>query len=221
MDDKYKQAIENENNIYKEMKKTLLIPKECSTGMQGLDRALDWLCIGSETILDFGCGNGTMLFLCAHRGVKKLYGIDLAEEGINCAKLRKKMMDKGEYYFKVGSLELLQRIENNKIDGIVLSNILDNMYPGDVTLLLAECARILKGHGKVMVKLNPFITEKQIMEWKMKKIGKDVYDDGFILWNRSTVEWVRELETKFRIVDVYEFNISESEQINRIILMEK
>lgn len=166
MNDKYKKAIENENNIYKEMKKTVSVPKGCSTGMQEFDRALDWLCLGSETILDFGCGNGTMLFLCARRGVKRLYGIDLAEEGINCAELRKKMMDKGEYYFAVGSQELLQRIEDNKIDGIVLSNILDNMYPGDVTLLLAECARILKVHGKIILFT---FAKPQFVELKSRK----------------------------------------------------
>jgi len=29
-----------------------------SIGHEDVDRALDWLCQGSDTILDFGCGNG-------------------------------------------------------------------------------------------------------------------------------------------------------------------
>lgn len=221
MDEKYQKAIEAENNVYLKMKEGLSIPKGKSTGWGKFDMALDWLCTGTESILDFGCGNGTLLFICANRGTKRHYGIDLAREGIACADLRAKMMDKGEYYFEVGSIEALHILEDKCVDAILLSNILDNMYPDDVKLLLSECNRILKDNGKILIKLNPFITDEQIKEWNMKELQKNVYDDGFILWNRKTSEWVEELSSIFKIVDEYEFLIPEAELVNRIILVEK
>lgn len=139
MDKKYQNAIEAENSIYLKMKDGLSIPKGITTGWKQFDKALDWLSTGTETILDFGCGNGSLLFLCANRGTKRHYGIDLACEGIACANIRSKMMYKGEYHFNVGSIELLHKFEDKSVDGIILSNILDNMYPDDVKVLLSEC----------------------------------------------------------------------------------
>ena len=221
MDIKYQKAIEAENNIYLKMKEELSVPKGISTGWQLFDKALDWLCDGTETVLDFGCGNGSLLFLCANRGTKKHYGIDLASEGISCANLRAKRMDKGEYCFDVGSIEKLHKRGDKSIDGIILSNILDNMYPKDVKILLSECNRILKENGKILIKLNPFITDEQVEEWNMKELQKDVYDDGFILWNRKTSEWIEDLSSIYKIVDEYEFFIPEAKQVNRIILLGK
>lgn len=38
--------------------------------------------------------------------------------------------------------------------------------------------RILVNNGKILVKLNPFITDEQVKEWNMKELDKNVYDDG-------------------------------------------
>lgn len=79
--------------------------------------------------------------------------------------------------------------------------------------------RILVNNGKILVKLNPFITDEQVKEWNMKVLDKNVYDDGFILWNRETNEWIEELSFIFKIEDAYDFFIPEAEQVNRIILL--
>ncbi|WMJ90140.1 class I SAM-dependent methyltransferase [Anaerocolumna sp. MB42-C2] len=219
MNKKYEKAIDTENNIYMKTRGNLSVPKTESTGWKQFDKAIDWLCYGTENILDFGCGNGSLLFLCAIRGTKKHYGIDLASEGISCAKMRANMMEKGEYQFKNGSTELIRELKDKSMDGIILSNIIDNMYPDDVRELLTECKRILTDKGRVLVKLNPFITKEQIIEWNMKELDKDLYDDGFILWNRPTDEWRGELNSIFTINDEYEFLIPEAEQVNRIFLL--
>lgn len=219
MNRKYKKAIDAENNIYMKMRGNLSVPKTESTGWKLFDKAIDWLCYETENILDFGCGNGSLLFLCAMRGTKKHYGIDLASEGISCAKMRANMMDKGEYQFESGSTELIHELKDKSMDGIILSNIIDNMYPDDVKELLTECKRILKDKGRVLIKLNQFITKELIIEWNMKELDKDLYDDGFILWNRPTDEWRDELNSIFTINDEYEFLIPEAEQVNRIFLL--
>lgn len=219
MNSRYKKSMENEGKIYKEIKGDLSVPQGNSTGWEELDKALDWLCDGTSYVLDFGCGIGTMLFLCANRGTKKHIGIDLSVEGIECAEICSNMMNNGEYQFHVGSVEQLRSIEDKSVDAIILSNIIDNLYPEDARIVLLECSRILKTNGKILVKLNPYITPEQIWEWKMIELEKDVYDDGFILWNRNTEDWKNELNNHFRIVDYYEFYVPQAEQVNRVFLL--
>ncbi len=221
MDKKYEKAIEAENKIYTNMKDIISIPQKKDTECDDLNKVLDWLCDGTETVLDFGCGSGTLLFMCANRGTKQHYGIDLASEGIAYANSRARLMTKGEYHFSVGSIEELYIIEDSCMDGIILSNIIDNMYPEDVHLLLKECKRILKDKGKMFIKLNPFISDEQIAEWNLKEIETGVYDDGFILWNRKTKEWIDDLSPFFEVVNEYEFFIPQVEQVNRIFLLIK
>ncbi|WP_455714700.1 class I SAM-dependent methyltransferase [Anaerosporobacter sp.] len=221
MNNQYEKAIEAENNIYRERQKQLSVPNSVSTGWEQLDKALDWLCDGTDCILDFGCGIGSLLFFCAKRGTKNHFGIDFAVEGIKCAKLRSDLMDTGEYRFYVGSLEQLQKFEDNCMDAIILSNVIDNMYPVDGRAILKECKRILKTNGKLMIKLNPYLTNEQLQKMTYKELEQDVYDDGFILWNRKTTDWEKELCILFTILDKYEFYIPELEQVNRIFLLSK
>lgn len=216
---RYEKSMKQENNFYNELKENISVPKSCLTGWNELDDALDWLCHGERVILDFGCGSGTLLFLCAYRGATKLIGIDLAEEGIAYAKQRSNLMTMGNYQFQVGSIEQLKRIETASIDGIILSNILDNIFPEDSRSLIRECQRILKSEGKLLIKLNPYLTEDQIKEWEMKELAKDLYDDGCILWNRTTEEWEDELKQSFVIERSLEFIIPEADMVNRLFLL--
>ncbi len=41
------------------------VPNAAASGNDVLDKAIEWLCNGTNRVLDFGCGNGVMLFLCA------------------------------------------------------------------------------------------------------------------------------------------------------------
>ena len=49
-------------------------PKQAATGNTEFDRALKWLCQDTSSLLDFGCGNGSCLLICALLGIRK--GID-------------------------------------------------------------------------------------------------------------------------------------------------
>ncbi|MDD6794674.1 MAG: class I SAM-dependent methyltransferase [Clostridiaceae bacterium] len=219
MDKKYEKSMETENKIFKEMQENITVPDGTSSGFEGLDKALDWLCDGSESILDFGCGSGTLLFLCANRGTKEHIGIDLAVEGISFAKKRCEIMKNGHYSFIAGSIDALKNTADNSVDGIIVSNVIDNMYPDDARSALKEFKRILKLNGKVMIKLNPYLTKDELAEFK--ELEKDVYDDGLILWNRKTEEWQKELRQQFKIVDNYEFTIPQVKQVNRVFKLVK
>jgi arsenite methyltransferase len=104
---------------------------------------------------------------------------------------------------------------------VILSNILDNLYPQDVYLVLQEVNRILKVNGKVLVKLNPFITEPQIEEWQFKIIADDLLDDGFILLNKTTNEWEEILTSYFSIHNYSEIVFPKQAQMNRLFLLLK
>ena len=197
------------------------IPSGISSGSATFDEAIGWLTNGSERVLDFGCGNGIMLFYCALSGTKSHLGIDLSEQAIATARRKAANMPCGSFEFRQGGLESLAKIPDDSFDAVILSNIIDNLYPEDAMLLLHECARILNENGKMLVKLNPFLTQEQIREWKIKTISGNLLDDGLLLWNQTTDQWRVFLQECFSIVREDEVYYPEHDQTNRIFCLTK
>ena len=162
-----------------------------------------------------------MLFLCAINGTKYNIGIDLSEKGIESAQIRAKQMIKGEFHFIQGSIDVLKNIDSSSFDAVILSNIIDNLYPDDAEALVKEVERVLKDNGKVLVKLNPYITTEQIVEWDIKVIKDNLLDDGLILLNNSTDEWKNFFERKFIINQYEEIYYPEYNQTNRMFWLIK
>jgi ubiquinone/menaquinone biosynthesis C-methylase UbiE len=107
--------------------------------------------------------------------------------------------------FTTGGVEKLEATVDQAFDGIILSNIIDNLLPQDTIIVLTETRRILKPGGKVLVKLNPYLTDNQIMGWNIKIIEKNFLDDRLYLWNQSTEEWTELLEKYFSILNTKKF----------------
>ncbi len=127
----------------------------------------------------------------------------------------------GSFLFHQGGVEALSPFSEASFDAIILSNILDNLYPEDAMLLLDECARILKTGGKVLVKLNSYLSQEQISEWKIKTIAGNLLDDGLLLWNNSTEHWREILTGHFVIEREGEVYYKEHEQTNRLFYLLK
>ena len=197
------------------------LPKEATTGNDALDQALFRLCEGSQRVLDFGCGNGSMVFFCAQNGTSEHIGIDLSGEAILCAKRKAEHMQRGTFSFLQGGVELLSSISDASIDAVILSNIIDNLYPEDAAILIDECARILKSAGRMLVKLNPYLTKEQIAEWSIKEISGNLLDDGLLLWNNTTEEWRAFFSSRFTILRECEVYFPEHEQTNRLFCLTK
>ena len=219
MNNRYEKCKQQWNEIFQKCK--ISVPSNPNTGNKLIDEGLDWLCENRSIVLDFGCGSGSYLFYCALRGTKKHIGIDLSEEAINLANKRKDLMDKGEFEFFVGDVKQLEKIENETIESIIISNTIDNLYPEDAIYLMEQVKRILKKNGKVFLKLNPFITNEQIKEYNIKVIDGNLLDDGFILWNNTTEEWSNFFKEYLLIFDFYEVYYPEYNQINRLFLLVK
>lgn len=219
MGNKYKKCIEYWDDIFQ--KEEVRMTSEKETGNQVLDEGLAWITYNSDTILDFGCGNGSVLCLCALYGTSVHIGIDLSWEAIKKAKLKSGKMNVGEYQFVCGGIDELNRIEDEKIDAVILFNIVDNLYPQDAKNLLLEVHRVLKKRGKVLIKLNPYLTKEQIKEWNIKIIENNVLDDGLILWNNTTKEWEEIIGKYFYIKNQRDIYYEEYNQYNRLFWAQK
>jgi arsenite methyltransferase len=197
------------------------IPVVGETGIGTLDLAMNWLCEDAIHVVDFGCGNGSLLFCCAYLGTKEHIGIDLSREAIYSATTRGNMMQIGKYLFQVGGVEAIDQIDDSSIDSIILSNILDNLYHEDAARLLQSCNRILRSGGKLLVKLNPYLNDQQISDWNIQVIHGNLLNDGLLLWNNTTVEWRRILEEYFTVYQEDIANYPEFDQTNRLFLLLK
>lgn len=192
-----------------------------STGNADFDHGINWACKTAETVVDFGCGNGTLLCICAMNGTKIHFGIDLSFEAVKNARKRAEEMPCGEFVFMQGDVLKLMCVGSRFADTVILSNIIDNLYPDDAEDLLNEAHRILKPGGKLLVKLNPFITEKQIEEWGIRRIKANLLDDGLILLNNTTEQWKSFFERLFLVEEYHEIYFPEHDQINRMFMLLK
>lgn len=219
MNSRYEKCVNEWNKIFS--RETPKIPTKPTSGKETLDKGIRWICNGTKKILDFGCGNGTLLFLCAMKGTQFNIGIDLSEKAIEVAEKRAEQMTQGEFDFIQGGIEKLKGINDSEVDAVILSNIIDNLYPDDAEILINEVERVLKENGKVLVKVNPYITTEQISEWNIKVIKDNLLDDGLILWNNTTDEWIKFFEGKFDIIKYEEIYYPEYEQYNRLFWLVK
>jgi len=194
-------------------------PHGKNTGIAALDEALDWLCDGSRSVIDFGCGNGITLMLCALRGTWLHTGIDFSREGIRLARESALHMDRGEFKFIEGGPECLPDIGDSSHDAAILSNIVDNLSPADALYVLDEIRRIVRPGGRIFVKLNPNLDPSQIREWNIRVVDGDLLDDGLLLWNLPTEKWAALLRERFVIEGCTEAYYPEHEQTNRIFLL--
>ncbi|MEI3059696.1 MAG: methyltransferase domain-containing protein [Oscillospiraceae bacterium] len=177
MDLFYQTYIAREDQIYQSMPRRKPISGQVDP--PELEFGVDWLCHGAHSVLDFGCGNGSLLFACAYRGVERLVGIDLSREAVALARWAGE--DLPQCQFLWGSVEKLMELPDTSFDGIVLSNILDNLKPTDSRAVLQETIRLLQPEGKVLIKLNPYLTREQIEAWGVRTIEGDLLDDGLLL----------------------------------------
>lgn len=219
MPGRYSPYIDRENEIYRSMK--LSIPQSAGVSNVALDRGLDWVSKGAHRLLDFGCGNGSMLFSGALRGVPDLIGIDLSSEGIALARKRAAQMPCGAYHFIHGGVEVLFDVKEKSVDAVILSNILDNLFIDDANTLLAETARILCPNGRLLVKLNPLLSPQQIENGGIRVLEDDLLDDGLLLWNRTTEAWRMSFSEFFEEVECIDVYFPEHEQHNRMFLLKR
>lgn len=194
-------------------------PQNGDTGNDVMNRGLDWLCDGAEALLDFGCGNGNMLFRCSYRGSVHHTGIDLSAGGIARAVNVSRSMPCGRFRFIEGGIGTLKEIPAGSMDGVILSNIVDNVTMSDAVRILEHAHRIARPGARLFIKLNPYLTERQIAEWNIRVIEGDLLDDGLLLLNLPTERWVETFDRYFELNRCEDVYFKQYDQTNRLFLM--
>ena len=190
-----------------------------------IEEGLKWLIKEADSINDFGCGIGTLLFRSLFLGTKKAIGIDISPKAIELANHTSKLnkMD-NKTDFKVGGIELLKKIGKNSIDAGVLFNTIDNILPEDAILVLKEMNRILKKNGKLLIKLNDAIPKNELEENDYYQlISEDFYKEksGLYFWNLSDTKFKEIIFPYFKIVKYIYVPVPKTDNKNRLYYLEK
>lgn len=217
IDKDYNRIASSWDKIYSSSK--ISVPNSKNTNNKGINECLDWICSSSKRILDFGCGNGSISFYCGLRGVDENIGMDISELGIELANKRKQLMNIGKYEFLVGDVKSLQTFEDNYFDGVIIFNTLDNLLPVDANLFIKETQRIVKADGKILIKLNPYLSNEDIKTMNIKVIDNNLLDDGLYLYNLTNEEWISKFNKYFIIEDIKEILYEQYNQVNRLFML--
>ena len=134
---------------------------------------------------------------------------------------RKKSANFPNCQFLHGSGELLRALPERSFDGMILSNILDNLRPEEAEMVLSEATRLLRVGGRLWIKLNDHLSEEQIAQDSIRRVEGDLLEDGLLLWNRETEKWETDLRARFETAAYQSLYHPDYEQYNRMFFCEK
>lgn len=187
--------------------------------IQKIEDGISWLAKDSKSIIDFGCGNGAVLLRSLYKGIDYGYGIDISNNAIKIAnKIIREFNLENKVDLICGGIGKLNEIDNNFFESAILFNILDNLEPEDSINLIKQIHRIVKPNGKILLKLNPYITAEERKEYNFIEISQEFYkeESGLYLWN-LTEDKVHEIISPYFIIERYEIiEFKEFNTINRM-----
>lgn len=217
----YKPVMKYWNSVFKKLdlpgKVEQLSPKELEAGLK-------WFSTDCTSFLDFGFGTGTILLRSLFLGAKTATGIDLSSEAVKLMEKRAKSVDLLKRITLIqGGIEKLKDLDNESFDGIILSNVLDNLNPKDGFILIDEASRLLKARGKLLLKLNPHFEVEELEKHNFVKLEQDYYyePDGMNLWNLSTDSTLQLFKKDFYLVEWEKIYFEQFKQYNRLFKFEK
>jgi len=102
----------------------------------------------TATIVDIGCGSGTVLSLLRQKKIgRRLIGIDLSEPSL--ATLRDRFAGDSTFNFQVGSIAATG-LDAASCDLVICTETLEHLFPADFSAGLAEISRVLKPGGRFL-----------------------------------------------------------------------
>ncbi len=192
--------------------------------LKEIEEGIKWLVKDAESIIDFGCGVGNLLFKSVFLGITNAVGIDISPVAIACADKASKhnnMDDRTN--FRAGGIELLSAFDDNTFDVAASFNTLDNIFPEDSRLVLKELNRILKPKSRMLVKLNDVIPEHVFSQDDyFEKVSDNFYKEksGLYLWNLSENAFRDLVSPSFNVVKYSDVPSPKSEHKNRLFFLE-
>lgn len=117
-------------------------------------------------VLDFGCGRGELTWRAAKRGAIAI-GMDYSKDALELTKKLPKLKNASIKFVHNTTLKL--DLPSDSIDVIFFIDVLEHLYPKQLSVLLKEFRRVLRDGGAVIVHTAP---------------NRDYYDYGYPLFTR-------------------------------------
>jgi SAM-dependent methyltransferase len=107
-------------------------------------------------VLDIGCGRGELVFHAAEKGALS-YGVDYSREAISLSSntLKAMGMPPRERAFLCTANGLELPFRSGSFDRIILSDIIEHLYPGEIKKLVAEVSRLIAPTGLLVIHTFP------------------------------------------------------------------
>ncbi len=178
----------------------------------------------TNSVLDFGCGTGDILFQYAqYKRKSKGVGIDSAEKGIAFAKATTRLSGYRNLHFFEGDENFLDTFEPGRFDGIILSNVLDVMPESIGYDTALKLNRVLKDGGYWFIKLNPFYSAEELKGMEYEEMGPHMYgENGILRLKQEPTPYWMEIFNKIGQVERYvEFPYEWQSGMNRIFMIKK
>ncbi len=189
-----------------------------------LDSYLKRLGRDASQIIDFGTGSGYALFVAKALGKNMQYGlgIDTSPHAIQLAQQFCEDEKIDDLEFICHDHTYLKRIPSNSFDGAICSNVLDVLPPDTTAIIIQELNRILKHNGKLLIKLNFYLTNELIEKLKMDLLGKNMYAINGVLRgvNYTTETWLS-MFPNYKLIALDEYERLKEGPKDRIIYLQK
>lgn len=107
-------------------------------------------------VLDIGCGRGEMILYVAKKGAIAT-GIDYSKNAIvlaNILRAKQKKEIRDKMVFKVMNSKKLS-YKDSSFDMVILSDIIEHLYPEELEIVFAEIKRVLKNNGEIIMHTAP------------------------------------------------------------------
>lgn len=100
--------------------------------------------VGSDPVLDIGCGDGDFLQLLAERGID-CWGVEADEEVADSA------IERGLHVRHGDGIEVVRNLGNDSLGGIAVLQVVEHLAASDVPVLVEEAYRTLRAGGVLLL----------------------------------------------------------------------
>jgi len=144
-------------------------------------RALDFAGLQKgDKVLDVGCGRGELVYLCALKGCECL-GVDFSSTAVELSKnLLASLPPEAQKKARVLKRDAKNLgLDSRSFDIVFMLDIVEHLYPGELKAALAECFRVLKPGGRLLIYTSPNKISLAPARFLAHLVGVSLRSDGF------------------------------------------
>lgn len=115
----------------------------------------DMISLEGKSVLDAGCGPGGKTLYYAGKGCRKIIGVDIDENRIGHARNFQRKQNAPNVEFMVADLSRTP-FPDNSFDIIFLNDVFEHIERPILSMVLAECKRMIKPGGSICMEFPPW-----------------------------------------------------------------